>query len=95
MFSVDPLEVKKTSKTASFHYRDTNCFIDTRRIFLDITWFATKDDDSALAIGDFVSCLNPPSQQIIESAILNVGEETFCLVLFTAYMLLFLHTNNI
>ena len=93
MFSVDPLEVKKTSKTASFHYRDTNCFIDTRRIFLDITWFATKDDDSALAIGDFVSCLNPPSQQIIESAILNVGEETFFFSSFfySIYAFIFTH----
>ena len=69
----DPLEVRKNSKNATFYYRDANAFVDPRRIFLDITWYAVKGEDEALTTDDFVSCLNPPSQQVIESATLNIG----------------------
>ena len=71
--TVDPLELKKTSRSATFHYRDANAFIDTKRFFLDVTWFATKADGTALSIADNVSCLTPPSQQILESVVLNIG----------------------
>ena len=71
--TVDPLELTKTSRSATFHYRDANAFIDTKRFFLDVTWYATKTDGTALSIADNVSCLNPPSQQILESVVLNIG----------------------
>ena len=73
LYLVDPLELKKTGRSAAFYYRDSNAFLNTKRIFLEITWFASKDDDSALTTEDFVSCSNPPSQHLMESVILNIG----------------------
>ena len=32
-FLVDPLELKKTGRSAAFYYRDSNAFLNTKRIF--------------------------------------------------------------
>ena len=54
-FLVDPLELQKAQRTAVFHFRDQNIFIDSRKIYCDITWSAFKaPSETALAQADMV-----------------------------------------
>ena len=61
--ALDPLELKKSSKYGTYYFSDANCFVDSSRILLDLTWYCTKgDNDDPLTTDDMVSTLNPPSQ---------------------------------
>ena len=74
IFLVDPLELKKASKSAVFYFRDQNIYVDTRKIYCDLTWYAFKEpDETALEKADMTSTLNPASQHLIDSAIVNIG----------------------
>ena len=57
-FLVDPLELKKAQKSAVFHFRDQNIYVDSRQIYCDITWSAHKDpNETALEKADMVISL--------------------------------------
>ena len=72
-FIVDPLELQKNSRSATFYYKDANAFVNCKRIFLDITWEATRGDGTPLVEADYVSCLNPPSHNLIQAVTINIG----------------------
>ena len=72
--ALDPLELSKNSRSCTFYYKDANAFINTRRIFLDLTWKATKANGEKLEHADFVSCLNPASHNLIQSVTVNIGK---------------------
>ena len=71
--SVDPLELKKNSRSATFYYRDANAFVNCKRIFLDISWIATRHDGTELTQSDNVSCLNPAAHNLIQAVTINIG----------------------
>ena len=74
---VKPMErddLIKDERVMSFYYKDANAFVCTRRIFLELEWYACLDDDSALTMTHAVSANNPISQTIIDSCTLNIGE---------------------
>ena len=55
LISVDPLELKKGNKSAVFHFRDQNIYLDSRKIYCEITWSAHKDpNETALEKDDMV-----------------------------------------
>ena len=71
--SIDNMELIKNSKLVSYYYKDQNCFLNTRRIFLHIKYICTHDDGNELKQEDNVSACNVMSHSIIDSCILNIG----------------------
>ena len=70
---VDNLELLKNSKLLNYYYKDLNCYLNTRRVFLHIQYICTKDDGNALTRDDYVSASNVMAQSMIDSCILNIG----------------------
>ena len=77
----DNLDLIKNSKLLNYYYKDVNCYLNTRRVFLHIQYICTKDDGSALTQEDNVSASNVMSQSMIDSCILNIGKTVFRCVL--------------
>ena len=72
--SVDPLDLKKNSRSVSFYYKDVNAFINAKRVFLEISYHCINDDGTPLTQSQNISCLNPPSHGLIEDVTLNIGK---------------------
>ena len=70
---IDNMELVQNSKLVSFYFKDKNCFINTRRVFLQIKFICTDENDNALTQDDNVSANNVMSHSIIDSCILNIG----------------------
>ena len=64
----------KDQRVMSFYYKDANAFVCSRRVFLEMEWYACLEDDSPLTLAHAVSATNPMSQTIIDSCTLNIGE---------------------
>ena len=71
---IDPIDLIKTSRILSYHFRDQSCFLNTKRIFLEIEFICVNEDGSPLQQENNVSACNVISQSIIESCILNIGK---------------------
>ena len=74
---IKPLErddLIKDQRVMSFYYKDANAFVCTRRIFLQIEWYACLEDGNAITQANAVSANNPMSQMLIDSCTLNIGE---------------------
>ena len=48
-------DVMKETKTMTFHFKDENAFIDCRRIFLELEFFAQLSDGNAIEKKHYVS----------------------------------------
>ena len=70
---LDNFELIQNSKLLSFYFRDANCYINSRRIFLELEWYATKEDGSPLTIDDETSANNPTAHGLIDSLVINIG----------------------
>ena len=64
----------KDQRVMTFYYKDVNAFVCSRRIFLELEWYACLEDDAPLTLANAVSATNPMSQTIIDSCTLNIGE---------------------
>ena len=64
----------KDQRVMYFYYKDVNAFVCSRRIFLELEWYACLEDDAPLTLENAVSATNPMSQTIIDSCTLNIGE---------------------
>ena len=71
---LDNLDVVKNSKLVSYFYRDQNCFLNTKRVFLKISYTCMNSDNTALTQENNVSCCNVMAHSLIDSCILNIGE---------------------
>ena len=72
---IDNLELIKNSKLVQFYYKDQNCFLNTKRIFLALEFICTNDDDTELLQTNNVSACNVMAQSLIDSCILNIGNQ--------------------
>ena len=70
----DNMGLVRDSKLLCYYYKDSNCFINTRRVFLEIKFHCENDDSSALTQANNVSACNVMSHSIIDSALLNIGK---------------------
>ena len=61
---VDPLELSKSNSCAFLHKCDTT-FVNTKRIFAEITWYATNEEGAALTSNNFISSSGPQPHQLI------------------------------
>ena len=75
---MDHMELIKNSKIVSYFFRDQTCFINTKRIFLELEFICVNEDDSPLKQADNVSACNVLSHSIIESCVLNIGKKVRC-----------------
>ena len=71
-FSVDPLEISK-SNSVIFKWNDSNAYLNTRRIFLEFTFYATDEKNLALKASDYISATNVASHACIDSVHVNIG----------------------
>ena len=70
----DNMGLVRDSKLLCYYYKDANCFLNTKRIFLEIEFHCENDDSSALTQANNVSACNVMSHSIIDSALLNIGK---------------------
>ena len=71
--TVDKLEITK-SGSMQFRWRDENAYLNTAKCFLELEFYAYKDADKPLEIGDAVGALNPLAHCLIDSIQVNIGE---------------------
>ena len=72
-FLVDPLEISK-SNSAMFRFQDQNAHIDTRRIFLELTYWATDENDAALTPDQYIGGTNVAGHCIMDTVSISIGE---------------------
>ena len=70
---IDSIGLIRDSKVLSYYYKDSNCFINTKRVFLELEFYCENEDSSALTQENNVSASNVMSHSIIDSALLNIG----------------------
>ena len=56
-----------------FMYRDSNAYVDSKHILLNIKYKCMNEDGSGLKQEQFISCINPAAQGLIDSVNLNIG----------------------
>ena len=61
--ALDPLQLSK-SNSAVFMFKDEHGFVDCRRIFLALDFYATKEDDEPLTGGDFIGGTNVAAHSV-------------------------------
>ena len=70
---LDPLDLIKNSGVLCYYFRDNSVFVNTKRIFLEIEFEACLDTQAALTQSHNVSACNVMSHSIIDSCVLNIG----------------------
>ena len=72
---IDNLELVSSSKLVNFYYKDQSAYINTSRVLLETEFICQNEDGSAITQTDFISANNVMSQSIIDSCILNIGND--------------------
>ena len=70
--ATDPIELSKSSSVC-FIWRCEHSFLNTRRLFVEINWFATDHEDAALKPENFVGAAAPNCHMMIDSVGINIG----------------------
>ena len=70
---VDNITLIKNNGVVNYYYKDPTAFINTKRIFLEIEFDCTLDNDEPILQTHFISAANVMSHSMIDTAILNIG----------------------
>ena len=70
---IDKINLIKSNGVLNYFYRDPTAYINTKRIFLEIEFDCTLDNDEPILQTHFVSAANVMSHSMIDTAILNIG----------------------
>ena len=54
-------------------YRDSNAYVDSKHILLNIKYKCMNEDGSGFKQDQFISCINPAAQGLIDTVNLNIG----------------------
>ena len=66
-FSIkDPLELSKSNSVA-FLYRCESSYVNCKRIFVELKWHATDEQNNALTPADNISATMPAAHSLIDS----------------------------
>jgi len=76
IFPVDQLQISK-SNSAIFIFHDNNAFLNSRRIFAEITYYATDADGNGLSTSQFVGATAPCPHTLIDTVSVNVSRLDF------------------
>ena len=71
----DGIELTQNSRLLNFIHHDHVTYLNTRRIFLHLTYKAVKgENEEALTQTDYVSINSPANHSLLEKVVLNVGK---------------------
>ena len=70
----DGIELAQNSRLMNYHYKDSACFLNSRRMFLSLDFHCEKEGKAALVLDDFCSIATPLAHSLIDSVIVNLGE---------------------
>ena len=68
-----------------FRFNDQNAHLDTRRIFLELTFWATDENDAALTPDQNIGATNVAGHCLIDTASISIG----------MYVYLFYYTRHV
>ena len=70
---VDPLELSKSNSVA-FLWRCESSFLNTKRVFVEVKWYATNAANEALIPSNFVGGSIPSCHMLLDTCGINIGE---------------------
>ena len=71
----DGIELTQNSRLLNFLHHDHVTFLNTKRLFLHLTFKAVKgDNEDALTQTDYVSINSPMNHSLLDKVVLNVGK---------------------
>ena len=71
----DNIELTQNSRLLNFIHHDHVTYLNTKRLFLHLTYKAVKgDNEEALTQTDYVSINSPTNHSLLDKVILNVGK---------------------